>query len=449
MHMKLQMKMTQQLIMTPQLQQAIKLLQLSRAELEELIDQSLIENPVLEESMDIDTYPSEEQRDMTTEKTEVPVSEETHETAREEEKEETTAQEEVDWQQYVEQVDQYGQYQDRRIRSGGDDDELPSLEATLAQDESLQDHLLWQVGMLRMSKLEVEVAHYLAGNIADNGYLVTSIREILEGNPELQDRILEALDSDELTVEREMDDYWMDLRYQQEKAAMGDGKRKSRRGKNLPPPPVFEEEELEEDLENKVQVSRRAAAFVEEVLFQIQTFDPNGVGARSLQECLLIQLRLLGRSDELCYRIVEQDMELLECKDLKRIARRQKQDLERVLEAYREIMALEPKPGRSFTPPPFPSLHHSRRLHLHGQQRIQGGSQRSRHAAVAHQQLLPGVGGQHGGRRQLDEGVHPRENQSRPVADEEHRAAAEDDLQSDQEYSAFSAKFLRKRHPLP
>ena len=67
MHMKLQMKMTQQLIMTPQLQQAIKLLQLSRAELEELIEQSLVENPVLEESMDIDTYPSEEQRDMTTE----------------------------------------------------------------------------------------------------------------------------------------------------------------------------------------------------------------------------------------------------------------------------------------------------------------------------------------------------------------------------------------------
>ena len=77
MHMKLQMKMTQQLIMTPQLQQAIKLLQLSRAELEELIEQSLVENPVLEESMDIDTYPSEEQRDMTTEQTEVPVSEET------------------------------------------------------------------------------------------------------------------------------------------------------------------------------------------------------------------------------------------------------------------------------------------------------------------------------------------------------------------------------------
>ena len=49
-NLKLQMRLSQQLIMTPQLQQAIKLLQLSRQELEELIDQALIENPVLEET---------------------------------------------------------------------------------------------------------------------------------------------------------------------------------------------------------------------------------------------------------------------------------------------------------------------------------------------------------------------------------------------------------------
>ena len=59
MHMKLQMKMTQQLIMTPQLQQAIKLLQLSRAELEELIEQSLVENPCL-------LYTSPSPRDLST-----------------------------------------------------------------------------------------------------------------------------------------------------------------------------------------------------------------------------------------------------------------------------------------------------------------------------------------------------------------------------------------------
>ena len=56
MQMKMQMKMSQQLIMTPQLQQAIKLLQLSRAELEELIEKTLIENPVLEEGIDTVSY---------------------------------------------------------------------------------------------------------------------------------------------------------------------------------------------------------------------------------------------------------------------------------------------------------------------------------------------------------------------------------------------------------
>ena len=58
--MKMQMKLNQQLIMTPQLQQAIKLLQLSHTELEELIDQTLVENPVLEEGMDIDSFPNRE-----------------------------------------------------------------------------------------------------------------------------------------------------------------------------------------------------------------------------------------------------------------------------------------------------------------------------------------------------------------------------------------------------
>ena len=58
--MKMQMKLNQQLIMTPQLQQAIKLLQLSHTELEELIEQTLVENPVLEEGMDIDSFPNRE-----------------------------------------------------------------------------------------------------------------------------------------------------------------------------------------------------------------------------------------------------------------------------------------------------------------------------------------------------------------------------------------------------
>ena len=91
MQMKMQMKMSQQLIMTPQLQQAIKLLQLSRAELEELIEQTLIENPVLEEGIDMDSFPGKKEDSQETTETpenpEVVDDTENFETAREKEQE--------------------------------------------------------------------------------------------------------------------------------------------------------------------------------------------------------------------------------------------------------------------------------------------------------------------------------------------------------------------------
>ena len=98
----------------------------------------------------------------------------------------------------------------------------------------------------------------------------------------------------------------------------------------------------------KPEILPPACAFVESVLNKIQQFNPNGVGARSLQESLLIQLEMLGESDSLSSRIVKNDMQFLESKDLKKIARRQKQDIEQVIDSYRLIMSLEPKPGREF-----------------------------------------------------------------------------------------------------
>ena len=90
MQMKMQMKLNQQLIMTPQLQQAIKLLQLSHTELEELIEQTLVENPVLEEGMDIDSFPNRETpaAEENPETPEVASGTEDFESAREVEKEE-------------------------------------------------------------------------------------------------------------------------------------------------------------------------------------------------------------------------------------------------------------------------------------------------------------------------------------------------------------------------
>jgi len=349
MQMKMQMKMSQQLIMTPQLQQAIKLLQLSRTELEELIEQTLIENPVLEEGIDMDTFPNKTDDSAETaenpESPEVVADTEDFETARENE-DKNNDQDEIDWQQYIEQVEQFGGYQERRYNIASDDEDSPSLEATAAQTESLADHLVWQLDMQELSPLEYRTGAFLIGNIDDDGFLVTSVRELLESQRDLYDQINQSVKNGELPELPEIDADLLDLRFQTSKTTQ---KKKNKKTDVVD----FEEyEEILEEEQKKPEVSIAACSFVEYVLGIIQQFNPNGVGARSLQECLLIQLDILGESENLCSRIVKHDMPLLESKDLKKIARRQKQDLEQVIESYRLIMSLEPKPGREFIPNP-------------------------------------------------------------------------------------------------
>ncbi|MDG1487919.1 MAG: RNA polymerase factor sigma-54 [SAR324 cluster bacterium] len=349
MQMKMQMKMSQQLIMTPQLQQAIKLLQLSRTELEELIEQTLIENPVLEEGIDMDTFPNKTDDSAETAETaespEVVADTEDFETARENEQE-NNDQDEIDWQQYIEQVEQFGGYQERRYNIASDDEDSPSIEATAAQTESLADHLVWQLDMQELSPLEYKTGAFLIGNIDDDGFLVTSVRELLESQRDLYDQINQSYIKGELAELPEIDTDLLDLRFQTGKTTQ---KKKNKKEDNAD----FEEyENIPEEEPKRPEVSAAACSFVEYVLGIIQHFNPNGVGARSLQECLLIQLDILGESENLCSRIVKHDMPLLESKDLKKIARRQKQDLEQVIESYRLIMSLEPKPGREFIPNP-------------------------------------------------------------------------------------------------
>ena len=345
MQMKMQMKMSQQLIMTPQLQQAIKLLQLSRAELEELIEQTLIENPVLEEGIDMDTFPNKtedsQETTETAESPEVVADTDDFETARENEPEKKD-QDEIDWQQYIEQVEQFGGYQERRYNVASEDEEGPSIEATAAQTESLADHLVWQLDMLDLSKLEYLAGAHLIGNIDDDGFLVTSIRELLESQRDLYDQIVAKHKSGDLPDLPEIDPDMLDLKFQSGKPTQ------KKKNKKEEPSDFVEEVNVLEEEPKKTELLSAACSFVENVLVKIQQFNPNGVGARSLQECLLIQLDILGESGNLCSRIVKNDMPLLESKDLKKIARRQNQDIEQVIEAYRLIMSLEPKPGREF-----------------------------------------------------------------------------------------------------
>jgi len=152
MELKQQLKLSQQLIMTPQLQQAIKLLQMSRMELTELVQEELLENPILEEGT--------EARDSTSAGTDEAPSAELK--AHEQKKNE------IDWERYLE--NQSNEAPMPSIRRGPDE-EMPGIEATVSSTENLDDHLGWQVRMGDFVEDERRFASLVIGNLDDNGYL--------------------------------------------------------------------------------------------------------------------------------------------------------------------------------------------------------------------------------------------------------------------------------------
>ncbi len=92
-----------------------------------------------------------------------------------------------------------------------------------------------------------------------------------------------------------------------------------------------------------------AEPFIETMLQRIQEFDPSGVGARTLQECLLIQARSLGMTDSVVEAILLKHLPELEHRNYKPIARSLKVDPEQVMAAIRVISGFDPKPGRLFS----------------------------------------------------------------------------------------------------
>lgn len=268
--MRLELKLGQQLVMTPQLQQAIKLLQLSRTDLIDAVREELLENPMLDEGSEINSTAAKV---------------ETVEEVREREKQDKTAEasgdakmedvsQQIDWEAY------FQNYTSPTPGSGAQrlrDDDLPGYEATLTDDTTLQDHLIWQLQVSEFNEQELPVATAIIYNINDDGYLA------------------------EMTC--------ADIA-----------------------------EELDQDTE-----------YVEEVLELIQdTFDPVGVGARNLKECLLIQARHheLGAIVE---DIIGQHLSNLEKKNLAAIVRDTELDPDEIIEAAKLISQLEPRPGRPYS----------------------------------------------------------------------------------------------------
>jgi RNA polymerase sigma-54 factor len=288
MKLRLDLKLSQRLIMTPQLQQAIKLLQLSRLELQQSLQQHLMENPLLEElASEVEeaeeAAPEQNAEDMA-------LSPATGEAPGEAERtgESNETPEELSagsWEDYF----------DSDIRRGDSEyassaqDEFPSYEQTVAKAASLEDHLLWQLSLSGLSERDKEIGRLIIGNLDDDGYLRISLEELVAGTP--------------YSVEE-----------------------------------------------------------TEAVLKDIQGFDPTGVGARDLSECLLLQLGHLGRSPmgslgarpgalkgSVVEAIILHHLRDLEKRQYARIAKALGIGVEEVFQATKLIEALEPKPGRPFS----------------------------------------------------------------------------------------------------
>jgi len=172
---KLSVRMSQRLIMTPSLQQAIKLLQMSKLELVDEIQQELTENPVLEESLEEAAAPAE--RPEPEAAAEAPEAGETREAAEtaEADAERSDPFDDIDYESYFQDVE--GSFVPRGpVDTGGE--EFPSFESTLAKTPNLADHLTWQLDMSSADERTKETGRAVIGNLNADGYLRASLDEL-------------------------------------------------------------------------------------------------------------------------------------------------------------------------------------------------------------------------------------------------------------------------------
>ena len=174
--------LTQQLVMTPQLQQAIKLLQLSRIELAEMIQQEMEQNPALEESI----------ADDTTDKSITAQEIETEESEKEPAVKEVTIEEKVntdiDWENYINEYNSTG-----RIYTESEHTEAPNFEAFTSERPTLDAHLKWQLMLHGMEGHREEIGHLIIGNLNRDGYLCASVEELAEESGNEAETVEEVL----------------------------------------------------------------------------------------------------------------------------------------------------------------------------------------------------------------------------------------------------------------
>jgi len=291
---KLSLKLAQKLVMTPSLQQAIKLLQMTRLELEGVLTQELVENPVLEDNEVVREEESEEQ----------------------EEADEQDPMDEIDLEDYF--SDYAESWEGQRYASNYEAREGPPLENMLSETPDLYDHLLWQLHMSDVSARQREIAELIIGNLDPDGFLVASLEE------------LQAMGAQE----------WHPL-IEGESSANGDGNDEAGEtgegfeAAEMPPAQLVEQGYSSEE--------------VIDALEQVRSFEPPGVACWTLQESLLLQLDQRGESeDSLARAVIAEHWELFKHRKFDAVAKAlgiPLADLEPVVETVR---TLETRPGREF-----------------------------------------------------------------------------------------------------
>jgi RNA polymerase sigma-54 factor len=264
METRLSLRQSQRVVMTPLLQQAIQLLQLSTLELQEVVQKELLENPLLEE---VPTEPSE--TPATPDTPTAPAPEPPPVEPVPVDRERGTDDLPFDLTAVM-----FDDQEERSLVAQEDRDELP-FENMVRSQSSLADHLEEQLRFASEDPVIRRIGAEIIGNLDEDGYLRAEPAEIAQRC--------------EVAVEE-----------------------------------------------------------VEKVLALVQAFDPPGVAARNIQECLLIQLKADPNPDPVSVEIVEQHFDDLSRRRYPDIARALKLPLDRVMESVEEIMGLEPKPGRRF-----------------------------------------------------------------------------------------------------
>jgi len=269
MEARLSIRQSQRVVMTPLLQQAIQLLQLSTLELQEVVQKELLENPLLEEvapetENNPDAPASPEAQTATTTPAETPPVDAPT----------STTERQTDDLPFDLTAVMFDDHEERSLVAQEDREDLP-FENIVRSVNSLTDHLDEQLRFTAEDPLIRRIGAEIIGNLDEDGYLRAEIAEIATRC--------------ETTVEE-----------------------------------------------------------VEKVLAFVQAFDPAGVAARSIQECLLIQLKADPNPDPVSVEIVQDHFDELSRRRYPDIARAMKLPLDRVMESVEEIMGLEPKPGRRF-----------------------------------------------------------------------------------------------------